>query len=177
MDGKEIAIRSVQIMSTGTRPDFDSVIHPECINRESVTEPPECRVPGPAGWYAAAQWLRAAFGNFHHNFDYAVAEAGLVCVRATMRARHVGPFVLYTPEGDVDEAFPPTGKEFVVTQTHWLRLEDSKVIEHWANRDDLAMAKQAGWVPPTSVYLLKMALARRRAKHELAASLKNMPPG
>lgn len=115
--------------------------------------------------------------KLHHDFDYAVAEAGLVCVRATMRARHVGPFVLYTPEGDVDEAFPPTGKEFVVTQTYWLRLEDSKVIEHWANRDDLAMAKQAGWVPPTPVYLLKMALARRRAKHELAASLKNMPPG
>jgi hypothetical protein len=36
--------------------------------------------------------------------------------------------------------------------------------EHWANRDDLGMGKQLGWVPPTPVYLIKMARAKRRAK-------------
>jgi hypothetical protein len=38
------------------------------------------------------------------------------------------------------------------------------MIEHWANRDDLGTAEQAGWVPPTPLYLLRMALAKRRAR-------------
>ena len=35
------------------------------------------------------------------------------------------------------------------------------IIEHWANRDDLGMAKELGWVPPTPAYLFKMARAKR----------------
>ena len=40
------------------------------------------------------------------------------------------------------------------------------VIEHWANRDDLGMAQQAGWVPPTPLFLLRMALAKRKARRQ-----------
>jgi hypothetical protein len=38
------------------------------------------------------------------------------------------------------------------------------VTEHWANRDDLAMARQAGWVPPSPRFLLRAAIARRQAQ-------------
>ena len=38
------------------------------------------------------------------------------------------------------------------------------IIEHGANRDDLGMARQLGWIPPAPAYLLKMARARRRAR-------------
>ena len=48
----------------------------------------------------------------------------------------------------MNAAFPATGKTFASTQTHWLRIKDDKVIEHWANRDDLGMAVELGWVPP-----------------------------
>ena len=51
-----------------------------------------------------------------------------------------------------------------MTQSHWFRIEDGKIIEHWANRDDLGMARQLGWIPPTPAYLFKMARAKRRAK-------------
>ena len=45
----------------------------------------------------------------------------------------------------------PTGKPFATTQSHWFRIADGKVMEHWANRDDLGIAIQLGWfVPPTS---------------------------
>jgi len=37
------------------------------------------------------------------------------------------------------------------------------ITEHWANRDDLGMVRQAGWVPPTPVFLLRAAIAKRRA--------------
>ena len=64
----------------------------------------------------------------------------------------------------VDTVFPPTNKTFAMTQSHWFRIEDGKIIEHWANRDDLGMAKQLGWIPPTPAYLFKMARAKRRAR-------------
>ena len=50
------------------------------------------------------------------------------------------------------------------TQTHWLRVADGQVIEHWANRDDLGTALQLGWVPPTPLYLARAALAKRKAR-------------
>jgi hypothetical protein len=76
-----------------------------------------------------------------------------------------GDFVTYRPHtAIVDAAMPPTGKSFAVTQTHWFRTQDGVITEHWANRDDLAMARQAGWVPPSPAFLLRTALAKRRAQ-------------
>jgi hypothetical protein len=61
-------------------------------------------------------------------------------------------------------AFPPTGRTFATTQTHWFRLRDGKAIEHWANCDDLGTATQLGWAPPSPAYLLRTALATRKAR-------------
>ena len=66
--------------------------------------------------------------------------------------------------GNSYQAMPPTGKAFAATQSHWFRLADGKIIEHWANRDDLAMAQQLGWIPPSPRYLARMALAKHRAR-------------
>jgi hypothetical protein len=51
-----------------------------------------------------------------------------------------------------------------VPQTHWLRIRDGKVIEHWANRDDQGMAMQAGWVPPSPAYLFRCSRATAKAR-------------
>ena len=64
---------------------------------------------------------------------------------------------------------PATRKRFATTQTHWLRLRDGKLIEHWANRDDQGMAMQLGWIPPTPWSLLKAAVATRRARRREAS--------
>jgi hypothetical protein len=44
------------------------------------------------------------------------------------------------------------------------RFEHGKIAEHWANRDDLGQAAQLGWIPPTPLYLLRMAAAKRKAR-------------
>ena len=93
-----------------------------------------------------------------------IADGNFVAVNSTMKGRHVAPFVTYAADGSVDTVFPPTGKTFAATQSHWFRIEDGRVIDHWANRDDLGQAKQLGWVPPTPVYLFRMARAKSRAK-------------
>ena len=66
-----------------------------------------------------------------------------------MSGRQTGPFVAYRPDAEVEMVFPPRGRTFSVTQTHWFRMSDCRVAEHWANRDDLAMGQQLGWNPPT----------------------------
>ncbi|MFF0266294.1 ester cyclase [Kribbella sp. NPDC004536] len=160
----DVAVRSILLMADGERADFDELIHPDAVNREGRVEPPACRVGGPAGYYATALWLRTAFEGLAYDIHQVVADGNLVAVHATMRGRHVAPFVVWTPEGEVDTAFPPTGKEFAVTQSHWLRVLDGQIVDHWANRDDLGQAQQLGWVPPTPAYLLRMARAKARAK-------------
>ena len=64
----------------------------------------------------------------------------------------------------MDTVFPPTNRTFATTQSHWFRIGDGKILEHWANRDDLGMATQLGWIPPKPPYIVKMIRAKRRAQ-------------
>ena len=70
-----------------------------------------------------------------------------------MVGRQSGPFITYDESAAVKQAMPPKGKTFSVTQSHWFRVAEGKVVEHWANRDDLGLAEQLGWIPPTPAYL------------------------
>lgn len=161
-DPISVAVRSIHVMADGERSDFDAVVHPRAVDRENTVQPPASRVAGPAGYHATAMWLRAAFAGLHYDIHHAVADGNLVAVNSTMNGRHVNPWAVYTSDGAVESVFPPTNEVFAATQSHWFRLEDGLVIEHWANRDDLGMAKQLGWVPPSPAYLFKMARAKRR---------------
>ena len=153
-------------MADGDLADFHRLVHSDAVNREARAEPPTCRVPGPDGFHATALWLRAAFSELQFQSHDVVAEGDLVAVRCTMSGRHTGPFVTYDEAGDVASAMPSTGRTFEVTHSHWLRLHDGQVIEHWANRDDLGQAIQLGWVPPSPGFLLRAALAKRRARRQ-----------
>ena len=81
-----------------------------------------------------------------------------------MKGRHTRVFVDYDEDAKVGQAFPPTGRTFASTQTHWLRIADGQVIEHWANRDDLGTALQLGWVPPTPLYLAARAVRQAQGR-------------
>jgi predicted ester cyclase len=164
MDIKDVALRSLDIMRDGSLADFEELVHPDAVNHEAKDEPPASRPPGPAAFYATARWLRAAFADLRWEVHAIVAEADLAVVHCTMSGRHTDTFVAYREDGSVDQAFPPTGREFATTQTHWLRIRDGQVIEHWANRDDFGTARQLGWAPPSPLYLVRMALATRRAR-------------
>jgi predicted ester cyclase len=151
-------------MADGDLPEFEALIHPEATNREAANEPMAARGRGPAAGYATALWLRGAFSDLRWDIHDVAADGDLVAVHSTMSGRHTGPFAQYDGAGAVIEVMPPTGRAFSAAQTHWFRHSDGKIIEHWANRDDLAMARQAGRVPPSPRYLVRMALAKRRAR-------------
>ena len=160
---RAVALRSITHMADGGRADFNDVIAPGAVNHESANEPPACRVGGPEGFHATAVWLRTAFSDLEHRVENVVAEGDLVVIDTTMSGRHVAPFVVYDAEGAVDAVWAPTGRTFAVRQSHWLRVTDGLVDEHWAVRDDLGQGFQLAWVPPSPRYLLRCALAKRRA--------------
>jgi predicted ester cyclase len=158
-----LAVRSIHAMADGDGADFDPLYHPRAVDRENRIQPPSSRVHGPACFYSTALWLRAAFEGMHYDVHHAVADGNLVVVNCTMNGRHTAPWTVYAEDGSVDNVFPPTGRTFAMTQSHWFRLDDGRIIEHWANRDDLGMARQLGWIPPSPAFLVKMARAKRRA--------------
>lgn len=166
-DPKSIAIRSIHNMANGSRADFDEVIAADGFTHTRDAAPPAMRGSGPGAFYELALWLRATFDGLSYEIHHAVADGNLVTVNSTMSGRHTAPFTPYTENGKLDTVFPPTGKPFAITQSHWFRMEDGKIAEHWANRDDLGMAKQLGWVPPTPAYLIRMARAKHRAQRTI----------
>jgi predicted ester cyclase len=163
-DAAAVAVASIHAMGSGTLVDFEGLYTDDAVNREAKTEPPDTRGTGPAALYATARWLRTAFSDLTWEVHEVAHDKDLVVVHATMSGRQTGPFVAYRPDATVAAVFPPRGRTFAVTQTHWLRVEDGKVAEHWANRDDLGMGQQLGWNPPTPLYLVRMLLASRRAR-------------
>ncbi len=163
-DDTAVAIASMHAMRSGTLADFQALYTTDAVNREAKTEPPDTRATGPAALYATARWLRTAFSDLTWQVHDVAHDHDLVVVHATMSGRQTGPFVAYRPDAEIAAVFPPTGRTFAVTQTHWFRISDGKVAEHWANRDDLAMGQQLGWNPPTPLYLVRMLLASRRAR-------------
>jgi len=156
--------RSIEIMASGDIDDFVAIVHPEATNREAIDEPPACRGRGPEAFLATAHWLRGAFDDLRFEVHDVAVQGELVAVHGSMIGRQTGPFVTYDADGRVERAFAPTGRRFAVTQSHWFRVADGQVIEHWANRDDMGMATQLGWVPPAPRFLVRSALATRRAR-------------
>ncbi|HEY1273905.1 MAG TPA: ester cyclase [Thermoleophilaceae bacterium] len=161
---KAIARRGIEIMADGDLEEFHEVLHPQFLNHEAKDEPPATRERGPEACFATALWLRDAYADLRWEIHDMVFEGSLVVAHCTMSGRHVRPFVAYDERARVKQVFPPTGRHFATTQTHWMRIADGKVIEHWANRDDLGTAEQLGWVPPSPLYLMRAAIAKRRAR-------------
>jgi hypothetical protein len=82
-----------------------------------------------------AEWLLAQFPDLHMTVEAMVAEGDTVAVRILSEGTNLGP---------LNGVVPPTGKRFSARQSHWFRVEDGKLVEHWATREDLPTMLQLG---------------------------------
>jgi steroid delta-isomerase-like uncharacterized protein len=79
-----------------------------------------------------------AFPDFKQTVEDIVAEGDTVALRMTGRGTHTGVF----------QGMPPTGKQFAITGMAIRRIADGKIVEEWANPDQLGLMQQIGALPP-----------------------------
>src|SRR5919204_49372 len=92
-------------------------------------------VNGPAHMRQTAEWLLAQFPDLHMTIEAIVAEGDTVAVRILSEGTNLGA---------LNGMLPPTGKRFVARQSHWFRVADGKLAEHWATRGGPASDAAAG---------------------------------
>lgn len=161
---RTVCEQQFEAMRTGDRALLQAHVHPKATNREARDEPLDCRELGPSAILATANLLRGAFDDLAWSVHEVAVDGDLVAAHVTMSGRQIDTFHSYDRVGRVDSAFPSRGRRFAVTQTHWWRMLDGLVVEHWANRDDLGMAQQLGWIPPNPWFVARMLRALRRAR-------------
>ena len=96
-------------------------------------------VDGPAHLRETAAWLRGQFPDLAMEAEAIVADGDLIAVRVRSTGTNLGP---------VAPGIPPTGRRFDARQSHWFRVADGRLCEHWATRDDLTTMLQLGLVAP-----------------------------
>jgi steroid delta-isomerase-like uncharacterized protein len=80
----------------------------------------------------------ASFPDNYVNTEDLFAEADRVVERWTLTQTHTGePFL----------GAPASGKRVQVTGISIYRIEDGKIVEHWANMDFLGVLQQLGLAP------------------------------
>ena len=97
------------------------------------------RVNGPAATRQTAEWQLTQFPDLQMKIEAIVAEGDLVAVRVLSEGINLGP---------LNGVVPPTGKRFAARQSHWFRVENGQLAEHWATREDLVAMLQLGVVQP-----------------------------
>jgi predicted ester cyclase len=121
-----------------TRREFDlaeRLYHPDYVNHEAMSE----RSRGPQGAVATVEWLHSCFGDLRYAIERIIVEGDMAAAYVTMSGTH---------EGGLPPGLPATHKPFSVKHVHLIRCaEDGRALEHWAVRDDLGLAMQAGLLP------------------------------
>lgn len=95
---------------------------------------------GPSRPVTVGRQLRKAFPDLRYEVDNVIAEDGIVAMRMTLTGTHKGPLMGGFP-------LPPTGRRVQMKMIHMVRIENGKIAEHWAVRDDLGMMRQLGLLP------------------------------
>jgi len=105
------------------------------------------RPVGREGIQRTLEDILATFPDWRMDILEIGAHGDVVVVRCKVSGTHRG--IGKRPvNGGMLVDVQPTGKRFEVSHIHWYTLRDGKIVEHYANRDDLGMMRQLGLLPP-----------------------------
>jgi predicted ester cyclase len=90
---------------------------------------------GPEGMRRTVGWLTDQFPDLHMTIEALVAQGDVVACRVLSTGTNLGR---------LNGVMPPTGRQFSAHQTHWFRVEEGRLAEHWATREDLPTMIQLG---------------------------------
>lgn len=136
-DNKAVVRRLVEAIQNGHQLErLEEFFDPHFVNH---LEPPDLASELNAVERARLVFrqLFAAFPDLHVTIQQQVAEGDKVVTYKTFHGTHQGEFM----------GVPPTGRTIEFAVIDILRLEQGKVVEHWAVQDRLALMQQVGLLP------------------------------
>jgi steroid delta-isomerase-like uncharacterized protein len=107
----------------------DELVAPECVYHG-----PGMVVRGPGGLRDLIGMLRGAFPDWRETVEDVIAEGDRVAFRVTGSGTQSGPFM----------GVPPSGARATIMGIDLARLAGGRIVEHWANFDQLGMLQQIG---------------------------------
>ena len=130
----------------------DQLIAPDAVNHDPA-EPAHMRsLRGPEVLKRTVQMYRTAFPDVKMTVDDVIAAGDKVVLRWHSEGTHLGEL----------EGLAPTGAQGSVSGIsidHW---KDGKIVESWAEWDNLGLARQLGAAPPEGSAGEKLGLAVQR---------------
>ncbi len=121
-----------EVISRGNLAVIDELIATNYIYHGSGME-----VRGPDGLKQLFTMLRTAFPNWCETIEDMIAEEDKVVFRVVGNGTHQGEFM----------GISPTGNQVTVAGIDIVRLEGGKIVEHWANFDQMGLMQQLGVIP------------------------------
>jgi len=90
---------------------------------------------------------RTAFPDLHYEIRQEIVQDDKVVHQVVVRGTHLGEFKLAAGPSYLLGTLSPTGRSFEADQIHIHRVEDGRIVEHAATRNDLLMLTQLGLAP------------------------------
>ena len=116
----------------------DQLVASEAVNHDPATPPQLRDLRGPEVLKRTAAMYRAAFPDLRMTVDDVIAADDKVVLRWHSEGTHRGELA----------GLAPTGAHGSVTGMSIDRWKDGKVVEAWAEWDNLGLARQLGAAPP-----------------------------
>jgi len=132
IDNKQIARRLMdECWSQGKLDSVRELVADNCRNHDPVF--PNLS-PGAQGLRNHIETCRAGFPDLTFSIDDTIAERDEVVLHWTARGTHKAPFL----------GMQPTNRNATVSGTSIFRIENSKVVEQWADWNLMSLLEQLG---------------------------------
>ncbi len=131
-DNKALARRAYEVFNQKDLALLDELCAPEIVDHNA-----SMTIQGLEAYKQFLSMYLAASPDLYFTIEDQVAEGDKVVTRYTARGTHLGPFM----------GIPPTGKQVTVTGIGIIRIANGKIVEEWANGDNLGLLQQLGVFP------------------------------
>ena len=115
---------------------LDTLIAPDADDHSTVGGKPKTE-KGSASFRAIVSMFRAAMPDIHLTIDDEIYAGDKVVHRWTLTGTDTGGVM----------GNPPSGKELTFTGITTVRMKNGKIVERWANVDELGLLQQLGLAP------------------------------
>jgi steroid delta-isomerase-like uncharacterized protein len=131
---------------------IDQLVAPDAVNHDPATPADMRGLRGPEVLKRTAGMYRAAFPDVRITVDDLIAADDKVVLRWHSEGTHRGELA----------GLAPTGAHGSVTGISIDRWKDGKVVEAWAEWDNLGLARQVGAAPPEGSVGEKIGIGLQR---------------